>query len=117
MRNCKKVLENSYRATNIALIDEWVKYADELNIDLLNVINAIKLRPTHSNILFTWFRSWRILFAKRCPICNKYVADKIIKKKLRFPFIDLTSKINQNMPYSSYLFIKKRIKHLKIKKF
>ena len=31
----KEVLENSYEATNIALIDEWVKYAVELNIDLL----------------------------------------------------------------------------------
>ena len=46
-----KILENSFRATNIALIDEWVNFANLLKIDLLNVINAIKLRTTHSNIM------------------------------------------------------------------
>ena len=110
-----KVLENSYRATNIALIDEWVKYADELNIDLLNVINAIKLRPTHSNIMLPGLGVGGYCLPKDA-LFAKESANKIIKKNLRFPFIDLTSKINQNMPYSSYLFIKKRIKHLKNKK-
>ena len=37
-----KVLENTYRATNIAFIDEWTKFAEEIGIDLFEVIDAIK---------------------------------------------------------------------------
>ena len=34
-----KILENSYRATNIAFIDEWTKISEKLNIDLLRIIH------------------------------------------------------------------------------
>ena len=37
-----KILENSYRATNIAFIDEWTKISEKLNIDLLRIIHGIK---------------------------------------------------------------------------
>ena len=40
-----KVLENTYRAVNIALIDEWTKYA-ELGIDIFEIVDAIRKRPT-----------------------------------------------------------------------
>ena len=30
-----KVLENTYRAVNIAFIDEWTKFSEDLNINLL----------------------------------------------------------------------------------
>lgn len=45
-----KILENSYRATNIAFIEEWGKFAEEVGIDLFSIIDAIRMRPTHSNI-------------------------------------------------------------------
>ncbi|TDI96680.1 MAG: nucleotide sugar dehydrogenase [Deltaproteobacteria bacterium] len=45
-----KVLENSFRATNIALIQEWTEFAEQANVDLFEVINAIRVRPTHKNI-------------------------------------------------------------------
>jgi len=45
-----KVLENSYRATNIAFIDEWGHFAESVGIDLFEVIDAIRMRPTHNNI-------------------------------------------------------------------
>lgn len=35
-----KMLENTYRAVNIALVNEFAKLADEINIDILDVINA-----------------------------------------------------------------------------
>ena len=46
-----KVLENSYRAMNIAFIDEWSKFSEVAKVDLQEVISAIKLRPTHNNIM------------------------------------------------------------------
>jgi UDP-N-acetyl-D-glucosamine dehydrogenase len=47
-----KVVENSYRATILAFLDEWSLFAEQNGVDLLKVIKAIKVRPTHSNIIF-----------------------------------------------------------------
>ena len=47
-----KVVENSYRATILAFMDEWSLFAERNGIDLTKVIAAIKMRPTHSNLLF-----------------------------------------------------------------
>ena len=47
-----KIVENSYRATILAFLDEWSLYAERNGVDLIKVIKAIKVRPTHSNIIF-----------------------------------------------------------------
>jgi UDP-N-acetyl-D-glucosamine dehydrogenase len=47
-----KIIENSYRATILAFLDEWSLYSERNGVDLIKVIKAIKVRPTHSNILF-----------------------------------------------------------------
>ncbi len=47
-----KVVENSYRATLLAFLDEWSLFAERTGIDLVKLIQAIQVRPTHSNILF-----------------------------------------------------------------
>jgi len=47
-----KIIENSYRATILAFMDEWSVFAERNGIDLKKVIAAIKVRPTHSNIMF-----------------------------------------------------------------
>jgi nucleotide sugar dehydrogenase len=47
-----KIVENSFRATLLAFMDEWSLYAERNGVDLKKVIEAIKVRPTHSNILF-----------------------------------------------------------------
>ena len=46
-----KVLENSYRATNIAFIDEWTRFSQEAGVDLYEIVDSIRVRPTHSNIM------------------------------------------------------------------
>lgn len=46
-----KVLENSYRAMNIAFVQEWTELADAAGVDLYEVISAIRMRPTHKNIM------------------------------------------------------------------
>lgn len=45
-----KVLENAYRAANIAFVQEWTELAHRAGIDLFEVIRAIHLRPTHANL-------------------------------------------------------------------
>ena len=47
-----KIVENSYRATILAFLDEWSRFAERNGVDLLKVIEAIKVRPTHDNIIF-----------------------------------------------------------------
>jgi UDP-N-acetyl-D-glucosamine dehydrogenase len=47
-----KIVENSYRATILAFLHEWSLFAETNGVDLLKVIEAIKVRPTHDNIIF-----------------------------------------------------------------
>ena len=47
-----KIVENSYRATTLAFLHEWSLFAERNGVDLPKVIEAIKVRPTHSNIIF-----------------------------------------------------------------
>ncbi len=47
-----KIVENSFRATILAFLDEWSLFAERNGVDLIKVIKAIKVRPTHSNIIF-----------------------------------------------------------------
>ncbi|MCK9616826.1 MAG: hypothetical protein M0R21_03220 [Lentimicrobiaceae bacterium] len=47
-----KIVENSYRATILAYLHEWSLFAERNGVDLIKVINAIKMRPTHNNIIF-----------------------------------------------------------------
>ncbi|MGB4206001.1 MAG: nucleotide sugar dehydrogenase [Bacteroidales bacterium] len=47
-----KIVENSYRATILAYLNEWSLFAERNGVDLIKVINAIKMRPTHSNMIF-----------------------------------------------------------------
>jgi len=47
-----KIVENSYRATILAYMNEWSLFAERNGVDLIKVINAIKMRPTHSNMIF-----------------------------------------------------------------
>jgi nucleotide sugar dehydrogenase len=47
-----KIVENSYRATILAFLNEWSIFAERNGVDLIKVIKAIKKRPTHNNIIF-----------------------------------------------------------------
>lgn len=47
-----KIVENSYRATILAFLSEWSLFAERNGVDLIKVIEAIKVRPTHSNMIF-----------------------------------------------------------------
>jgi len=47
-----KIVENSYRAAILAFLNEWSLFAERNGVDLIKVIKAIRVRPTHSNIIF-----------------------------------------------------------------
>jgi len=47
-----KIVENSFRASMLAFLDEWSVFAERNGVDLIKVIKAIKVRPTHNNMIF-----------------------------------------------------------------
>ena len=47
-----KIIENSFRATTLAFLDEWSLFAERNGVDLIKVTEAIKVRPTHNNMIF-----------------------------------------------------------------
>ncbi|MBL6963087.1 MAG: GDP-mannose dehydrogenase [Bacteroidetes bacterium] len=47
-----KIVENSYRASILAFMNEWSLFAERNGVDIVKVYKAIKMRPTHSNIMF-----------------------------------------------------------------
>jgi nucleotide sugar dehydrogenase len=46
-----KVLENSYRALNIAFMIEWTRFAEEAKVNLYEIVKAIRVRDTHRNLM------------------------------------------------------------------
>ena len=46
-----KIVENSFRATTLAFMDEWCRFAERNGVDIVKVIDAIRVRPTHNNML------------------------------------------------------------------
>jgi nucleotide sugar dehydrogenase len=47
-----KIVENSYRATILAFMNEWSLFSERNGVDLTKVIKAIRMRPTHNNMIF-----------------------------------------------------------------
>lgn len=45
-----KILENSYRAVTIALMEEWGRFAEAVGIDMFQIVQAIRQRPTHADM-------------------------------------------------------------------
>tara|TARA_B100000886_G_scaffold340036_1_gene307581 strand:+ start:8089 stop:9477 length:1389 start_codon:yes stop_codon:yes gene_type:complete len=97
-----KILENSYRATNIAFIDEWGKFAEEIGVDLFEVIRAIKIRPTHSNINRPGLGVGGYCLTKD-PLMGYVSANQIFNKAtIEFPLSEKAVQINSQMPKHTY---------------
>ena len=93
-----KVLENSYRAMTIAFMEEWGKFAEVSGIDLFEVIEAIRKRPTHSNIRTPGFGVGGYCLTKD-PIFAYISARDIFKvDKLEFPYSRKAIETNMQMP-------------------
>ena len=93
-----KLMENTYRAVNIAFIDEWTKYAEAVSIDLYEVIDAIRVRPTHSNIRFPGIGVGGYCLTKDPAFAPAAAQQMLDQQNLDFPFSRLALQINQAMP-------------------
>jgi nucleotide sugar dehydrogenase len=93
-----KVLENSYRAVNIAFIEEWARFAEAAGVDLFEVVNAIRIRPTHSNMRQPGFGVGGYCLTKD-PLFAAAAARQLLgRDDLCFPFSEQAVEANSRMP-------------------
>jgi UDP-N-acetyl-D-glucosamine dehydrogenase len=95
-----KLLENSYRATTIALVEEWGRFAETVGVDLFEVIDAIRMRPTHSNMRHPGFGVGGYCLTKD-PLLAGIGAHDLFGLDLEFPFSSLAVEVNAKMPLVS----------------
>ena len=89
-----KLLENTYRAVNIALMNEMAMICDRLEIDVWEVIEAAKTKPYG----FTPFYPGPGVGGHCIPIDPQYLAWKMKQLDFDTQFIELASEINFGMP-------------------
>lgn len=111
-----KVMENSYRATNIAFIEEWGRFAEDVGIDLFEVINAIRVRPTHSNMRQPGFGVGGYCLTKDPYFAKLAAKDLFGIEGHDFPYCTNSVKLNNQMPLVSLNKIKKTLNGLSGKK-
>ncbi len=90
-----KLLENTYRHINIALVNEMAKFCHELDIDLWSVIDAAATKPFG----FHPFRPGPGVGGHCIPIDPNYLSYKV-RSDLGYPFrfVELAQEINSSMP-------------------
>jgi UDP-N-acetyl-D-glucosamine dehydrogenase len=96
-----KVLENSYRATIIAFMEEWGRFAEAVGVDLFDVIATIRRRETHSNMRRPGFGVGGYCLTKD-PLLGAVAARELHDRPdLEFPFSTLAVSVNRSMPIVS----------------
>ena len=90
-----KLLENTYRHVNIALVNEMARFCHELDIDLWDVIHAAATKPFG----FQAFYPGPGVGGHCIPIDPNYLSHNV-RSKLGYPFrfVELAQEINATMP-------------------
>ncbi len=89
-----KILENTYRAVNIALVNELKMLYDRMGIDVWEVIDAAKTKPFG----FQAFYPGPGLGGHCIPIDPFYLTWLARKQGLTTRFIELAGEVNSRMP-------------------
>ncbi|MFF5080903.1 nucleotide sugar dehydrogenase [Actinoplanes sp. NPDC000266] len=90
-----KLLENTYRHVNIALVNEMARFCHELEIDLWDVIRAAATKPFG----FQAFYPGPGVGGHCIPIDPNYLSHNV-RSRLGYPFrfVELAQEINATMP-------------------
>ena len=89
-----KILENTFRAVNIGLVNEVALIADLLGVDVWEVIDAAATKPFG----FMKFTPGPGLGGHCIPVDPHYLSWKMRTLNYKTRFIDLASEINAEMP-------------------
>jgi nucleotide sugar dehydrogenase len=97
-----KVLENSYRATNIAFIYEWTLFAEDIGINLFDVVNSIKVRKgTHDNMMFPGFGVGGYCLTKD-SLLAQWSSKNLFNRKETLGFSLEAINVNDLMPHHTF---------------
>jgi UDP-N-acetyl-D-glucosamine dehydrogenase len=89
-----KLLENTFRAVNIAMVNELAIICDKLGVDVWEVIDAAATKPFG----FMKFTPGPGIGGHCIPLDPHYLAWKMRTLNYKTRFIDLASEINSRMP-------------------
>ena len=103
-----KVLENSYRAMNIAFIVEWSRFAEKSGVDLYEVVDAIRQRPTHSNMMYPGIGVGGYCLTKD-PLMASWSKQKMFNSK-GLSQSEKAIEINDQMPLFAFNFFMDKYK-------
>jgi nucleotide sugar dehydrogenase len=93
-----KILENSYRAANIALIYEWTLLAEKAGVDLWAVVDSIRVRKgTHDNMRYPGFGVGGYCLTKDALLAQ-WSATNLLKADVTLPVTLNALAINHRMP-------------------
>ena len=95
-----KVLENSFRAMNIAFIQEWTEFAENAKVNLYDIIDAIKKRDTHKNIMYPGLGVGGYCLTKD-PLLASWASKNIFKGSILKNSVKAVS-INDMMPMHTF---------------
>jgi UDP-N-acetyl-D-glucosamine dehydrogenase len=90
-----KLLENTFRSVNIALVNELTKLADRMGIDIWEVIEAASTKPFG----FMPFYPGPGVGGHCIPVDPYYLSWKAREYDFYTKFIELAAEVNQSMPY------------------
>ncbi len=89
-----KLLENTFRAVNIALVNEMAQVSDRLNVDVFEVIEAAATKPFG----FMKFIPGPGIGGHCIPLDPHYLAWKMRTLNYKTRLIDLAGEVNSEMP-------------------
>ena len=90
-----KLLENTFRAVNIGLVNETAQIADRLGVDIWEVVEAAATKPFG----FMKFTPGPGLGGHCIPVDPHYLSWKMRTLDYRARFIELASEVNAEMPH------------------
>ncbi|MEP7224063.1 MAG: nucleotide sugar dehydrogenase [Actinomycetota bacterium] len=102
-----KLLENIFRAVNIALVNELAQLCERMEVDVWEVVEAAKTKPFG----FMSFKPGPGLGGHCIPIDPFYLTWKAREYDFYTEFIDLAGKVNSNMPFFCRSLISQALNH------
>tara|TARA_B110001469_G_C9642849_1_gene323763 strand:- start:866 stop:2374 length:1509 start_codon:yes stop_codon:yes gene_type:complete len=104
-----KVLENSYRAMNIAFMVEWSRFAELADVNLYEVVSAIRMRPTHSNMMLPGIGVGGYCLTKD-PLLASWSKQNLFESSQPLKQSETSVQINDQMPLFAFNYLKETFK-------
>ena len=101
------LLENIFRAVNIALVNELAQWCERMEVDVWEVVEAAETKPFG----FMSFKPGPGLGGHCIPIDPFYLTWKAREYDFYTEFIDLAGKVNANMPFFCRSLISQALNH------